>query len=59
MLVDEYDNMMLHNLGNAAMQTAIRERFQDLFMPLKSEDSHLQFVFITGISKFSQKGIFS
>ena len=58
-LVDEYDNMMLHNLGNAAMQTAIRERFQDLFMPLKSEDSHLQFVFITGISKFSQMGIFS
>jgi hypothetical protein len=68
-LVDEYDNMTLHNLGNAAMQTAIRERFQDLFMPLKSEDSHLQFVFITGISKFldgpsgkaerSQMGIFS
>lgn len=58
-LCDEYDNMMLHNLGNAAMQMAIRERFQDLFMPLKSEDSHLQFVFITGISKFSQMGIFS
>ena len=58
-LCDEYDNMMLHNLGNAAMQTAIRERFQDLFMPLKAEDSHLQFVFITGISKFSQMGIFS
>ena len=58
-LVDEYDNMMLHNLGDAAMQTAIRERFQDLFMPLKGEDSHLQFIFITGISKFSQMGIFS
>ena len=58
-LCDEYDNMMLHNLGDAAMQTAIRDRFQDLFTPLKSEDSHLQFVFITGISKFSQMGIFS
>ncbi len=58
-LVDEYDNMMLHNLGDAAMQKAIRERFQDLFMPLKGEDAHLQFVFITGISKFSQMGIFS
>ena len=58
-LVDEYDNMMLHNLGDAAMQSAIRERFQDLFMPLKGEDAHLQFVFITGISKFSQMGIFS
>ena len=58
-LVDEYDNMMLHNLGDATMQTAIRDRFQDLFTPLKGEDCHLQFVFITGISKFSQMGIFS
>ena len=58
-LCDEYDNMMLHNLGDAEMQTAIRDRFQDLFTPLKGEDSHLQFVFITGISKFSQMGIFS
>ncbi len=58
-LVDEYDNMMLHCLGDAEMQTTIRERFQDLFGPLKSEDAHLQFVFITGISKFSQMGIFS
>ncbi len=58
-LCDEYDNMMLHCLGDARMQNAVRERFQNLFGPLKSEDSHLQFVFITGISKFSQMGIFS
>ena len=58
-LVDEYDNMMLHSLGDAEKQALVRERFQDLFAPLKSEDAHLQFVFITGISKFSQMGIFS
>ena len=58
-LVDEYDNMMLHCLGDAPMQKLVRERFQDLFTPLKGEDDHLQFVFITGISKFSQMGIFS
>ena len=58
-LVDEYDNMMLHCLGVAPMQKLVRERFQDLFTPLKGEDSHLKFVFITGISKFSQMGIFS
>ena len=58
-LVDEYDNMMLHTLGDAATQKTVRERFQSLFAPLKSEDEHLQFVFITGISKFSQIGIFS
>ena len=58
-LCDEYDNMMLHSLGDAEKQATVRERFQDVFSPLKSEDSHLQFVFITGISKFSQMGIFS
>ncbi len=58
-LVDEYDNFVLHNLGNEEKTTAARRRFQNLFGPLKSEDSHLQFVFITGISKFSQMGIFS
>ncbi|MBQ8064566.1 MAG: ATP-binding protein [Prevotella sp.] len=58
-LCDEYDNMMLHSLGDAEKQTAIRERFQDVFGTLKAEDDHLQFAFITGISKFSQMGIFS
>jgi len=58
-LCDEYDNMMLHCLGDADMQTTVRQRFQDVFGPLKAEDEHLQFVFITGISKFSQMGIFS
>ena len=58
-LCDEYDNMMLHSLGDAEKQAAVRERFQDVFGTVKSEDDHLQFVFITGISKFSQMGIFS
>ena len=58
-LCDEYDNMMLHSIGDPALQAAVRQRFQNLFAPLKSEDAHLRFVFITGISKFSQMGVFS
>ena len=58
-LCDEYDNMMLHSIGDSETQVIVRDRFQDLFGPLKSLDDHLQFVFITGISKFSQMGIFS
>ena len=58
-LCDEYDTMMLHSIGDAEKQALVRERFQDLFAPLKSLDDHLQFVFITGISKFSQMGVFS
>ncbi len=58
-LVDEYDNFILHSLGEPEKQRLARERFQSLFGPLKSQDEHLQFVFVTGISKFSQMGIFS
>ncbi len=58
-LVDEYDNMMLHSLDDPEKQKIVRQRFQNLFGPLKSEDDHLRFVFITGISKFSQMGVFS
>ena len=58
-LVDEYDNFILHALGDAEKVAMARSRFQNVFGPLKAEDSHLKFVFITGISKFSQMGIFS
>ena len=58
-LVDEYDNFILHAMGDKEKTEMARQRFQNLFAPLKAEDEHLQFVFITGISKFSQMGIFS
>ncbi|MBO4851777.1 MAG: ATP-binding protein [Prevotella sp.] len=58
-LVDEYDTLMLHNIGNPEQMDFVRDTFSALFAPLKSLDDHLQFVFITGISKFSQMGIFS
>jgi hypothetical protein len=58
-LVDEYDNFILHSLGDAEKVAQARQRFQNVFGPLKAEDDHLQFAFITGISKFSQMGIFS
>lgn len=58
-LVDEYDNFILHALGDDEKVAQARQRFQNVFGPLKAEDDHLQFVFITGISKFSQMGIFS
>lgn len=58
-LVDEYDKLMLHYVGDKARQEAVRARFQNLFSPLKDLDEHLRFIFITGISKFSQMGVFS
>ena len=58
-LVDEYDKLMLHHVGDKIQQEAVRARFQNLFSPLKDLDEHLRFIFITGISKFSQMGVFS
>lgn len=59
LLVDEYDKMMLHSIGDDEMAKAVKARFKNLFSPLKDLDEHLQLVFITGISKFSQMGVFS
>ena len=58
-LVDEYDKLMLHHVGDKVQQETVRARFQNLFSPLNDLDDHLRFVFITGISKFSQMGVFS
>ena len=58
-LVDEYDKHMLHSIGKPEDEEYVRNSFKSLFSPLKEMDDHLQFVFITGISKFSQMGVFS
>lgn len=58
-LVDEYDNFVLNHLDDPELAAKGRQRFSNLFSPLKAMDEHLKFVFITGISKFSQMGIFS
>ena len=59
LLIDEYDTVMLHNLGEPEKEKAVRECFMGTFGLIKALDNHLQLVFITGISKFSQMGIFS
>ena len=58
-IVDEYDTFMLHSIGDHELEESVRQRFSTVFSVLKPLDDHLQFVFITGISKFSQMGIFS
>ena len=58
-IVDEYDTFMLHSIGDKELEAGVRQRFSSVFSVLKPLDEHLQFVFITGISKFSQMGIFS
>ena len=58
-LIDEYDAPMHDSMNDPDMQDEIRNIMRDFFSPLKYQDANLRFVFITGISKFSQLSIFS
>ena len=58
-LVDEYDAPMLDSNGNPELQQQIRDVMRGFFSPLKARESMLRFVFLTGITKFSQLSIFS
>ncbi len=58
-LVDEYDKPLLEVLGNEAREEHNKAVFKGFFSTLKSYDDYLQFVFITGVTKFSKVSIFS
>lgn len=57
-LVDEYDAPMLDTFGMESFED-IRVQVRSLYSPLKALGGMLRFVFLTGISKFSQLSIFS
>ena len=58
-LVDEYDAPMLDTINDPDFQNYMRQRIRSLFSPLKAQAQYLRFVFLTGISKFSQLSVFS
>ncbi|NDV56989.1 ATP-binding protein [Bacteroides sp. 519] len=58
-LIDEYDKPLLRSLHNESLQQEFRETLTAFYSVLKSADQWLQFVFITGVTKFAQVGIFS
>lgn len=58
-LVDEYDKPILDNLENSEIARDMREFLGDFYSVLKSEDEHLRFVFLTGVSKFAKVSLFS
>ena len=58
-LIDEYDAPMLDSITKPDLQDYLRERIRSLFSPLKEQAKYLRFVFLTGISKFSQLSVFS
>ncbi len=58
-LVDEYDKPILDNIENTQMAIALREELKNFYSVIKDADPYIEFVFITGVSKFSKVSLFS
>jgi hypothetical protein len=58
-LIDEYDSPMLDSNTRKTLQDNLRKITREFFSPLKDNAERLRFLFITGITKFSQMSIFS
>jgi hypothetical protein len=58
-LVDEYDKPILDCIADPVLAADIREGLKDFYSVIKDSDAHLQFVFLTGVSKFSKVSLFS
>ena len=58
-LVDEYDKPLLDVVEKPELQEHNKEVFTGFFSILKSYDEYIQFIFITGVSKFHKVSIFS
>ena len=58
-ILDEYDAPLLEYLHEPEQLTEVRRILQEFYQVVKVCDADEQFVFITGITKFSQLSIFS
>lgn len=58
-LIDEYDAPLLDVVHEQDNLGALRNIMRNFYSPLKACDPYLRYVFLTGITKFSQLSIFS
>lgn len=58
-LIDEYDAPLLDVVHEEENLPALRNVMRNFYSPLKACDPYLRYVFLTGITKFSQLSIFS
>ncbi len=59
MLVDEYDKPILDVLATPAVARANRDLLHSVYSIIKACDADLEFVLLTGVSRFSKVSIFS
>ena len=58
-LIDEYDAPLLDVVHERENLDVLRNIMRNFYSPLKACDPYLRYVFLTGITKFSQLSIFS
>lgn len=58
-LVDEYDKPLLQAITDLKLLEDYRQTLKAFYGVLKSADPYLRFVFLTGVTKFSQVSVFS
>jgi len=58
-LIDEYDKPLTNTMDDPTANEEIRTLLKSFYGVLKSADTYLRFVFITGVTKFSKVSIFS
>ena len=58
-LIDEYDAPLLDVVHEEDNLKSLRQIMRNFYSPLKLNEPNLRFVFLTGITKFSQLSIFS
>ena len=58
-LIDEYDKPLLQAITKPELLEDYRQTLKAFYGVLKSADRYLRFVFITGVTKFSQVSVFS
>jgi hypothetical protein len=58
-IIDEYDKPLLDTIDAPSIHGDMRKELKGFYGVLKSSDEYLRFVFLTGVTKFSQVSIFS
>ena len=58
-IIDEYDCPLLDAINHPQIHSEIKEELKGFYKVLKASDQYIQFVFITGITKFAQVSLFS
>ncbi len=58
-LIDEYDKPILNNITSLEIAQEAKDSLRNFFASIKSNDAHIRFAFLTGVTRFSKVSVFS